>query len=163
MQETLITFFSQFPREIATILLAMLPVGELRVAIPVAAHVWLVDPFNAYALAVIGNLIPFFPLFYGLMWVRNAVAVRFPWVTKVIDSQLVRAEGKLKDTYAKYGALALFLFVAIPLPLTGLWTATLAAVALKIPVKYALLGIVPGVLLAGIIVSVLSVSGDVFF
>jgi uncharacterized membrane protein len=49
------------------------------------------------------------------------------------------------------------------LPFTGLYTATLAAVALKIPFKYAAIGIVSGVLTAGIIVSLLTISADVFF
>ena len=163
IQDSLITFLDQFPRELATIILAMTPIGELRVAIPVAAHVWLIDPFNAFILAVIGNIIPFFPLYYGLNWIREIFSKKAPWVTRVIDHQIERSEKRLRDSYAKYGALALFLFTAIPLPLTGLWSATLAAVALKIPVKYALIGIIPGVVVAGIIVSVLSISGDVFF
>jgi len=163
MQDTLITFLDQFPRELATIILAMVPIGELRAAIPVAAHVWLIDPMNAFALAVIGNLIPFFPLYYGLTWIRDFFAEKIPVLTKIIDAQIQRAENRVKDKYAKYGAFALFLFTAIPLPFTGLWTATLAAVALRVPVKHALLGIVPGVLTAGIIISILSISTDVFF
>lgn len=163
MQDALVTFLDQFPRELATIILAMVPIGELRAAIPVAAHVWLIDPINAFGLAVLGNLLPFFPLYYGLTWVRDFFSRSAPWFTRFIDAQIRRAENRVKNKYVKYGAFALFLFTAIPLPFTGLWTATLAAVALRVPVKYALAGIVPGVFVAGIIVSFLSISGDVFF
>lgn len=163
MLEALLIFVSQFPKWLATIMLAMLPIAELRVAIPVAAEVWLIHPANAFALAVIGNLLPFFLLFYGLKWVREQIAPYLPWLTNMIDRQIDRAGTRMQKKYDKYGAFALFLFTALPLPFTGLWTATLAAVALKIPVKYALAGVVSGVIVAGILVSVLTVSADVFF
>ena len=84
------------------------------------------------------------------------------WFGRVIDAQIERAKGRVETKYARYGALALFLFTALPLPMTGLYTATLAAVALKIPFRYAWRGIVAGVVVAGIIVTALSVSADVY-
>ncbi|MFH1631859.1 MAG: small multi-drug export protein [bacterium] len=163
MIDTVVQFLSQFPTWLATIILAALPITELRLAIPVAAHVWLIDPFNAFGLSIIGNFLPFFPLYYGLNGLRRLTAKYAPWLTRVIDSSVARAEGRVKEKYARYGALALFLFTALPLPFTGLWTATLAAVALKIPVRHALVGEVLGIITAGIIVSILSVSADVMF
>lgn len=163
MITTLVENLSHLPTWLATILLAAVPIGELRVAIPVSTQVWLVHPLNAYGLALIGNFLPFFPLYYGLGWVRNASEKRIPWLTRFIDAQIERSRKRVQEKYARYGAFALFLFTAIPLPLTGLWTATLAAVALKVPVKYALYGVVSGIVVAGIIVSLLTVSADVFF
>lgn len=154
---------SSIPPGLATIVLAALPITELRLAIPVASHIWLVHPLNALGLSLIGNFLPFFPLYYGLDWLRGLTEKRVPWFKRLIDKSVERAEKRVKEKYARYGAFALFLFTALPLPLTGLWTATLAAVALKIPVKHALYGIVPGIFVAGLIVTFLSVSADVYF
>lgn len=163
MLDALVQNLSSLPTPIATILLASVPVGELRVAIPVATQVWLLHPLDAFGLALIGNFLPFFPLFYGLKWMRDFSEKRAPWLTKLIDSQIERSRKRVQEKYARYGAFALFLFTAIPLPLTGLWTATVAAVALKVPLKYALIGVVSGIITAGIIVSLITVSADVFF
>jgi len=163
MLETIIQFLNQFPRELATLILAMLPITELRLAIPIAIHTWLLRPLDALGYAIVGNLIPLIPLYFGLDWLRSMSEKYAPWLTRVIDKSVNRAERRVRDKYAKYGALALFLFTALPLPFTGLWTATLAAVALKIPFKYAILGIIPGIFAAGIIVTILSVSADVLF
>ncbi len=159
----LVEGLANVPRPIATIILAALPVTELRLAIPVAAHVWLLHPLEAFGYSVVGNLIPLVPLYFGLEWLQQTATKYWPWFGRVIDKSIERAKGRVQNKYARYGALALFLFTALPLPMTGLWTATLAAVALKIPFRYAWRGIVAGVLTAGIIVSILSVSADVYF
>ncbi|MBT3231092.1 small multi-drug export protein [Candidatus Uhrbacteria bacterium] len=163
MIDTIVQFLDSFPRELATVILATLPITELRLAVPIAMHTWLLSPLDALGYAIVGNLIPLIPLYFGLNWLRSITEKIAPWMTKVIDKSVDRAERRVRDKYAKYGALALFLFTALPLPLTGLWTATLAAVALKIPFKYAIMGIIPGILTAGIIVTILSVSADVLF
>lgn len=163
MIDSIIHLLDQTPRELATIILAALPIFELRLAIPVAMHTWLLQPLDALGYAILGNLIPLVPLYFGLDWLRSVTEQYVPWITRIIDASVDRAERRVRDKYAKYGALALFLFTALPLPLTGLWTATLAAVALKIPFKYAIMGIIPGVFLAGIIVTILSISADVLF
>jgi uncharacterized membrane protein len=163
MVEAIVQFLSNLPVWLATIVLAALPVTELRLSIPVAAHIWLVHPINAFGLSVVGNFLPFLPLYYGLDRLRGFSEKYTPWLTKLIDNSIERSKKRVQEKYARYGAFALFLFTALPLPFTGLWTATLAAVALKVPVKYALAGILPGIIVAGIIVSVLSVSADVLF
>ena len=163
MIDTIVQFLDQFPRELATVMLASLPITELRLAVPIAIHTWLLTPLDALGYAIIGNMLPLFPLYFGLNWLRRMSEKYAPWFTCVIDRSVDRAERRVRDKYAKYGALALFLFTALPLPFTGLWTATLAAVALKIPFKYTVWGIIPGVFAAGIIVTILSVSADVLF
>ncbi len=163
MHDIIISYLDSFPREIATLILAALPVTELRLALPVAMHVWLLLPLQAYFWAVIGNLIPLLPLFFGLEWVRKIVEKYSPWLTKGIDKIVKRAHDKVNHSYEKHGAIALFLFTALPLPLTGLYTATLAAVALKVPFKYAGPAIIIGVLTAGIIVTTLSSTAELYF
>ncbi len=143
-------------------MLATLPVAELRLAIPVA-YTWNIAPVNAFGLALLGNFLPFFPLYYGLGGLRKLSEKYTPWFTKVIDASVDRAKNRVQEKYARYGAFALFLFTALPLPFTGLYTATLAAVALKVPVKHALIGVTSGIIVAGIIVSILSFSADMLF
>ncbi|MBU4453210.1 small multi-drug export protein, partial [Patescibacteria group bacterium] len=155
MLDSIVQFLESFPRELATIILSALPITELRLAIPVAIHTWQLRPLDALGYALLGNLIPLVPLYFGLNKLRSICEKYAPWLTRLIDKSVTRAERKVSDKYAKYGALALFLFTALPLPLTGLWTATLAAVALKIPFKYAAPSIILGVIVAGIIVTIL--------
>ena len=161
MVEALVQFFSSWPTPLATAALAALPVTELRLAIPIAMHVWSLAPFDALLYAFLGNLLPIVPLYFGLMKLRDVCEKRLPRFVRPIDAMLGRGERKLKSQYARYGAFALFLFTAIPLPLTGVWSATVAAVALKIPFKSAVLGIAFGALAAGVIVTVLSITADV--
>lgn len=161
MVETLVQFFSAWPTPLATAALAALPVTELRLAIPIAVHVWSLAPFDALLYALLGNLSPIIPVYFGLMKLRDVCERRWPRLVQPIDAMLGRGEQKLKNQYARYGAFALFLFTAIPLPMTGVWSATVAAVALKIPFKSAVLGIAFGALAAGIIVSILSITADV--
>lgn len=163
MIESITEYLNQFPSGLATLLLAMLPITELRLAIPIAIHEWLLSPFNAFGWALVGNFLPFFPLYYGLGAIRRFSEKYAPWFTRVIDASVDRAERRVKEKYARYGAFALFLFTALPLPFTGLYTATLAAVALKVPIKYAFIGVTTGIFVAGIIVTFLSVNVATFF
>jgi len=159
MVEMITGFLMEFPAWLGTIVMAALPLTELRLAIPWAITVWEVQPLDALGLAILGNLLPFFPLYFGLRAFRNFAEKWMPWMTKVIDKSIDRAEGRVKEKYEKYGALALFLFTAIPLPMTGLYTATLAAVALKIDWRYAAPSVFFGVLTAGTIVMILTMMG----
>jgi len=161
--DVVISALSTVPHWLATILLAMIPVGELRVAIPVAANIWQVRPIHAHGLAVLGNILPFFPLFFGLDALREWAATHMPAFDRFLTHYVDQARSKIAHRYEQYGALALFLFTALPMPFTGLWTATIAAVALKVPFKYAFIGIGFGVVVSGLIVSAVSISADAFF
>lgn len=156
MVQTLIAFLASWPPEFATAVLSMVPIAELRVGIPVAVAQWELPAMSALFWAVLGNCVPIVPLYFGLERFRAFAAVYMPLLVRPIDHALGRGEQKLKAQYGRYGAFALFLFTAIPLPLTGAWTATAAAVALKIPFRYAAPAIALGVLTAGIIVVTIS-------
>ena len=64
MVEALVQFFSSWPTPLATAALAALPVTELRLAIPIAMHVWSLAPFDALLYAFLGNLLPIVPLYF---------------------------------------------------------------------------------------------------
>jgi uncharacterized membrane protein len=148
---------SNISRELITIILAMLPVAELRLALPVALNVFNMPWWEAFGLSVIGNIIPvpFLLLFFdgvSKLIQRNKTGKRF------IDWLLTRT-AKKTGSIEKYKHLGLIVFVAIPLPLTGAWTASLISYILGLKVLPSLIDIIIGVLGAGIIVLALSLLG----
>ncbi len=145
-------WFEGLPRELSVILIAMLPVSELRGAIP-----WAVHPQGggmslgtAYVLAVIGNFIPVVPLLLGL-GPASSVLRRWDIFDRFFQWLFARTRrrGKLVE---KYEALGLIPFVAIPLPVTGAWTGTVAAFVFGVRFWYALPAILAGILIAGVVV-----------
>jgi uncharacterized membrane protein len=146
------------PPEWVVVLMAMLPIVELRGAIPWALHPaggalgWK----EAYLLAVAGNLIPVVPLLALLGRISNFLS-RYRYTKRFFDWLFTRTR-KRGGIVEKYRALGLCMFVAIPLPVTGAWTGTAAALVFGIPFRYALAGIVGGVLIAGVVVTLASLG-----
>ena len=137
-----------------TVLVSMLPVVELRGGIPFGVArglpVWL-----AYLAAVVGNVIPAPVIVVYIrrifLWIRR----RLPWLNNVIDKLERKAHLKGRKV-SKYKYLGLMIFVAIPLPGTGAWTGAMAAAFLDMPLRKALPSITAGILVAGIIISILT-------
>lgn len=133
--------------------LSMVPVLELRAAIPVGATLGLEWVAN-YLICVIGNMIPV-PII--LLFVRHVLE----WMKKVphLNKIAIWVENKAqKNTpkVQKYASLGLLIFVALPLPGTGAWTGALVAAMLDMRMKYAIPSIFCGVLIAGLIMSLAS-------
>lgn len=137
---------------LATLIVAMLPIIELRGAIPVGVGLGL-PVWQAAVIAMIGNLlpVPFIIAFVrSLMdWLRTRSdrARRFVrWLER-------KGSGKKAIRVQQAQFWGLMLFVAVPLPGTGAWTGALIAALLNMRMKRALPPIVLGVLTAGLIVS----------
>jgi uncharacterized membrane protein len=163
ISELLIEPLDSIPREVATMLLAALPVGELRAAIPIAIHVWLIRPLNAFLLSYLGNLLPFFILYFGLDAVLQFLEHRFAKLHQLLHAYVEKSGERVSKKQAAIGFFALALFTGIPFPLTGVYTATAAAVVLRIPFWRAFAAIALGLIISGTIVTVTSLSADVFF
>ncbi len=133
--------------------MSMIPVVELRGAIPVGIAAG-VPPALTYLLAVVGNLIPA-PLIILLIRKIFDLLRRVPWMGSKITWLEQRAHLKGRVIH-KYGLVGLFILVAVPLPGTGAWTGALAAALLDIRLKRAMPAIIVGVLVAGGIVLALS-------
>ena len=136
-----------------TFFMAMLPVVELRGAIPFGVAAGL-HPLTAMAAAMLGNLVPV-PLILLLLrrvfrWLR-----RVPRLGAWIDRLERRAHLKGRKV-RKYRLLGLVLLVAVPLPGTGAWTGALVADVLDIRARTALPAIVLGVLIAGVVVTAMT-------
>ena len=148
---------SGISKEIITIILAMLPVAELRLALPLAMTVFDLPWYEAFALSVIGNVIPV-PLLL-LFFDGVSKLVQQTKIGKRFITWLLTRTANKTDMIEKYKHFGLIIFVAIPLPLTGAWTASLAAYILGLKFRSAFLDIVLGVIGAGIIVTALTFLG----
>jgi len=153
-----IELFKNFPPQLATFLIAMIPIAELRVAIPLALSVYKLSFWQSFFFSVLGNIVPVFFIIYFIDPASKFLMVKsrifnlfFTWLFK-------RTRIKFEGNYERWGLLALAIFVAIPLPMTGAWTGALAAFLFQIPKKQAAIYITLGVLGAGIIVTILTLS-----
>ena len=137
-----------------TILVSMVPVVELRGGIPFGVARGL-PVWAAYLAAIIGNMLPVpFILVYIrriFQWMRR----RLPRLNRLVDKLERKAHLKGRRV-TKYKYLGLMLFVAIPLPGTGAWTGALAAAFLDMPLRKAIPSIFAGILIAGIVISILT-------
>lgn len=158
MLQTLISQLAAVPPQVATLILAAVPVAELRGALPVALTVYKLPLAQAIFWSILGNMIPvyFLLIFFerGSAW----LSARSPLAARFIQAMHQRTHHKLHDQVEKYGPWALALFVAVPLPVTGAWTGSLAAFVFDLPRKKAFLAILIGVCIASIIVSALTLG-----
>ncbi len=138
------------------IIVAMLPIFELRGAIPLGFYLGM-PLAKIFILAILGNLIPVIPLYFLLQPVTTSLS-RLS-LFRVFFNWLFSHTKKRAEIVQRYEAIGLMLFVAIPLPITGAWTGTIAAVLFKIRFKYTILAITSGIIISGIIVSILCLLG----
>ena len=146
---------------IITFLMAMVPVIELRGAIPYGVIAGLSVP-EAFILAVLGNLapIPFLVVFTRKVfeWLRTK--------SEGLDRMVRKLEAKAdknKELVEKYEFFGLMLLVAIPLPGTGAWTGALVAAMMNMRLKRSMPAITVGVIVAGIIVTTLTYGAGALF
>lgn len=141
-------------------LVSMVPIVELRGALPIAAGMQL-DPVASYIIAVIGNMVPvpFIYLFARKVLVWGAdkkyIGKFFSWCLRKGE----KGGQKLQEKAGRGLFVALLLFVGIPLPGTGAWTGTLAASFLDMEFKPTVFAAMGGVLLAGLIMGIASALG----
>ena len=150
--------FNNFPPELATFIISMLPVSELRGAIPLAIGVYNLNPVETYFIAVIGNIIPVIFILKYIDSVSKYLMSRSKFFNKFFTYLFEHTRKKHNGKFEKWGALALITFVAIPLPITGGWSGAIAAFVFGVPFKKALPLISFGIMIAGVIVMGLSLG-----
>jgi uncharacterized membrane protein len=145
-------WFHGFPPALATILISMIPIFELRGSIPTGVGMGM-KVWEAFLWAVLGNMIPipfilwFLEPFSDWLSRHSRVMERFfAWL-------FARTRKKHSRSFERWKEVALMIFVAIPLPMTGAWSGAVAAFVFGIPFIPALLYIFLGVAIAGIVVS----------
>jgi len=148
----------QLSPELSVFIISMLPVSELRGAIPMAIGVYHLNPLQAYAIAVIGNIIPVIFILKYIEPISNYLMSKSKGFNRFFTWFFERTRRKYNGKFEKWGALALIMFVAIPLPITGGWSGAIAAFIFGIPFWRALLYVSLGVMIAGVIVIGLSLG-----
>ncbi len=146
-----------FSKEVVVLLIAALPVFELRGALPVAINLFHLPWYYAFLLAFVGNLLPV-PLILLLLDTVTKLLSKIGFLNRMLNwlFERTRRRGRIVERYKRIG---LTLFVAIPLPVTGAWTGSLVAVLFGLRFRHAFLSILIGVFIAGIIVTCLSLLG----
>ena len=140
-----------FREYLITFILSLLPISELRGAIPYGLSQHLSLP-GVLAIAIIGNFIPVIPVYLGIQKVAQYLSGRYLWAKRFFDWLFARTRRKAKGIeYSEFFGLAIF--VGIPLPMTGAWTGAIAASLLGIPWKRAVLSIFLGILIAATVVT----------
>ncbi len=157
MAQSIINSVSFLPSWFQLIFISMVPIIELRGAIPWGIFVLHYPIVLNYILCVLGSIIPapFILLFIQsiLRWMRaNKYTRKFAlWLDKKAD----KGSKKIQE----YKFWGLMIFVAIPLPGTGVWTGCLAASVMEMSFKKAFISVTLGSMIAGIIVTVLCSLG----
>ena len=189
MLDGILSFLRWLPRELYVFVISILPIVELRGAVPVGAALGIPFYIN-YAVSVLGNLLPIpfillfipkildflakFKLFRPIvLWVRKK-ADKYKGKIIKSDEREVKSDecdaqseecGKrhrvLKMTAGAF--VALMLFVALPIPGTGAWTGALVASLFGMPKLHSFLAILSGVLICGVIMCLASYGVLGFF
>ena len=142
--------------EIITLLLAMAPVSELRGAIPFGVFKTCLPFFKVFTLAIIGNFIPCIPLYFFLNKLLSFLE-KFHFGKK-FSHWLVHSIKKRSKVIELYETVGLIIFVGIPLPITGVWTGTVASVLFGLKFKNYIVGVIGGILISSFIVSILTLG-----
>ena len=145
---------------LTTLFVSMVPVIELRGAIPIGTGLGL--PLGlSIVVSIIGNMIPvpFIIVFIRKIfeWMRKKLPKLNGFVTKLEEKA-----DKQKETVLRYEFWGLFILVAIPLPGTGAWTGALVAAMLDMRLKKAIPSILLGVVIAGVVVALVTSGGVTF-
>lgn len=151
-------FLETVGKELCVFFCSMLPVIELRGAIPLACGLGL-PWWQAYLISVVGNLlpVPFILLLINavIKWMASSKVKLF---NKIANFLLTKVEKK-RERIEKYSFWGLCIFVAIPLPMTGAWTGSLVAAVIGMKPWKAFLSALLGVILAGAIVTLIVYGG----
>jgi len=118
-------------QEVIVFLLAAVPVFEVRASVPLGIAVYKLAPLTVILLSVIGSILPVLPL----LWFLNSATERLRKIArfdKFFEWLFTRTRARSK-LIADFELIGLTLFIAIPFPGTGVWTGTIAAYLLGLP------------------------------
>ncbi|MDP1628993.1 MAG: small multi-drug export protein [bacterium] len=144
--------------ELTTFVISMLPIVELRGALPIALVHFGLHFWPAYFWSVLGNILPAVFFVFFLEKIADYLSHRSYWFNRFFAWLFERTRQRHNHHFEIWGSLALVLFVAIPLPFTGAWSGAAAAFVFGIPPKRSIPSIIIGVLIAGLIVGSISLG-----
>lgn len=138
------------------IALSMAPISEVRGGIPVAIAQGM-NPLTAYVLCSIANMIVVPVVFFFLEYIHHHL-LHSTTYQQLFDTFMEKTRKKVHDKITRYGVWGLCLFVAIPFPVTGAYTGTLAAWFFGINKKQAWLAISAGILISAAITTIITLG-----
>lgn len=141
---------------------SMLPITELRGALPLALLHYRIDFLTAYFITVIGNMVPVVFIVFLLDPVQKFLSARSRLFRWFFQKLFERTRSRHSKKFEAMEEIALVTFVAIPLPMTGGWSGALVAFVFGIPPKKSIPLIFLGVAIAGVIVSILTLGFKFF-
>lgn len=140
-----------------TVLLSLLPISELRGAIPYA-YFNDIPLWASFAISVIANAMVS-PIAIIFLQTLHKLFYKIGLYKRFFDKTVVKARIKVGEKVNKYGYWGLMVFVAIPLPITGAWTGSIGAWILNLDKKKSCLYVALGILISGLIVSAILLTG----
>lgn len=140
----------------SVIWVAALPVAELRVSLPLALFYYHLPVWQAVLFSVIGNAIPVAIMFLFFPPLFRFAETHIPWLHRLLNNHIRKLEQKYAERYQRYGAFFLFLFVAAPIPGSGVWTGSLLAIIFGMRPRYSVPAILFGMMAAALIVLLIS-------
>ena len=147
------------PNELIVLLTAMTPIGELRASIPLAITSMDMPWPQALGLSIVGNIIPVPFIIYALRTVGARIEAQENVAGRLLRWRTARIHQSRGPRVQRYGFFGIMLAVAVPLPLTGAWTGALIVWTLHEPLRRGLPAIAAGVVMAGIVVTSLTLAG----
>ena len=158
MKEIIIAFAKDFPPEWAVFFLSMVPLTELRAAIPVGITLFHLDPARVLLWAVLGNTVLGAFVLLAMHFILPFL-LHFRFFRQWWERYCLRLQKNHRKAFQRWGALALVTFVAIPLPMTGVFTGAVASSLFRVPFLQTLLLLFLGASIAGVLVTLLTVFG----
>jgi uncharacterized membrane protein len=142
--------------------LTLLPFLELRASIPYGILVLGMDWISVFLICVIANII-LGPIVYIFLDKVVHLFLRINWIDKCYQKYVERTQRRIRPYVEKYGLLGVSIFIGVPLPGSGSYTGALGSYLLGIKFKRFVLANVIGVLIAGVLVTIISLTGGGVF
>ncbi len=130
------------------------PILELRGGIPIGIRYTELPHWSVLVIAIVANALMFFPVFFGLRLFYDRILSRIPLFDRYLERVRRRGEPKVR----KYGFWGLMFMVALPLPVTGVYTGTCLAWLLGMDWRKAFPAAVLGVIIAGVVVFLITMG-----
>lgn len=152
MHQSIINLFHGFPRELATFLIAAIPVTELRAALPLAYKIYGLSAFWSWFYSVAGTFFTMVLIVLLLDPIASLLSKYIDLFKKFFDWLFEHTRKRAGSKIEKYGEWAIFILAAIPVPFLGGMTGALAAFVFGVPLKKSLPLLLFGTMLSGAIV-----------
>lgn len=152
MHEIIINWFANFPKELATFLIAVIPVTELRAALPLAYKVYGLSAFWAWFYSVLGTFFAMVLIVVLLDPIAKFLSEHIGLFEKFFDWLFEHTRRRANCKMEKYGEWAIFILAATPIPFLGGMTGALAAFVFGVPLKKSLPLLLLGTMVSGLIV-----------